>query len=160
MRHADYIATHLGGAGETFYLQEAAQVKSTSLVSGRVALLGDAGYCPSPLSGQGTTLALIGAYTLAGCIATYEDHREALQEYEKQMRPFVDSIQSLPPGVLWIVNPQTATGIRLLNNALWIGDKIVNYGIAGAVSRITGWLPSFGGKALVLAEYSAIGQKK
>ena len=33
---------------------------------GRVTLVGDAGYCPSPLSGQGTSLALVGAYVLAG----------------------------------------------------------------------------------------------
>ena len=34
--------------------------------SGRVALVGDAGYCASPLSGMGTSLALVGAYLLAG----------------------------------------------------------------------------------------------
>lgn len=34
--------------------------------SGRVALVGDAGYCASPLSGMGTSLALVGAYVLAG----------------------------------------------------------------------------------------------
>lgn len=85
--------------GEKFYLQEVSQAKSASLTNGRVVLLGDAGYCPSPLTGQGTTLALVGAYILAGCIATHLDYREALTQYEKLMRPFVESSQKLPPGV-------------------------------------------------------------
>ena len=68
--------------GETLYLQEIAQVKCSSWVKDRVVLLGDAGYCPSPVSGQGTTVALVGAYILAGCIATYPDHHEALEQYQ------------------------------------------------------------------------------
>ena len=148
-----------GESGKTFYLQEAAQVKSTLLVKGRVALLGDAGYCPSPLTGQGTSLALVGAYILAGCIATYNDHKEALEQYEKQIRLFVDSIQQLPPGVPWIVNPQTATGIRILNNLVWVGEKIVNYSIAAAISKVAAWMPSFGGKGLVLPEFPAVAEK-
>ena len=74
---------------QTFYLLEAAQAKST-------------GYCPSPLSGQGTTASFIGAYILAGCLLnTFADPREALEQYEKQMRPFSESLQKLPPGVPW-----------------------------------------------------------
>ncbi|MFG3619461.1 FAD-dependent monooxygenase [Nocardia sp. NPDC047654] len=38
--------------------------------TGRIALVGDAGYCASPLSGQGADLSLVGAYTLAGELAT------------------------------------------------------------------------------------------
>jgi len=34
--------------------------------SGRATLVGDAGYCASPLSGMGTALALVGPYVLAG----------------------------------------------------------------------------------------------
>lgn len=36
---------------------------------GRVVLLGDAAHCPSPASGQGTGMALVGAYVLAGELA-------------------------------------------------------------------------------------------
>lgn len=123
--------------GEKFYLQEVAQVKSSSLANGRVVLLGDAGYCPSPVTGQGTTLALIGAYILAGCIATYSDYQEALSQYEKQIKPFVESLQSLPPGVPWIVNPQSATGISVLNSVLWVVGKAVNTGVASILGKVT-----------------------
>ncbi|QDP98518.1 FAD-dependent oxidoreductase [Microlunatus elymi] len=65
----------------------------------RVVLLGDAGYCASPLTGLGTSLALVGAYVLAGELATNPgDHRRALISYEQLMRPYVKQAQQLPPG--------------------------------------------------------------
>ncbi|KAL2150406.1 hypothetical protein VTH82DRAFT_6969 [Thermothelomyces myriococcoides] len=54
---------------DDFYTQEFAQVRIDRWRDGRVVLLGDAGFCPAPVSGQGTSLALIGAYILAGEIA-------------------------------------------------------------------------------------------
>lgn len=120
--------------GEKFYLAETAQAKSTSLSNGRVALLGDAGYCPSPITGQGTTLALIGAYILAGCVATYSDYREALSQYEKMVKPFVENSQKIPPGAPWIVCPQSATGISVLNSVLWV----VGQGLNSVVGTVLG----------------------
>jgi 2-polyprenyl-6-methoxyphenol hydroxylase-like FAD-dependent oxidoreductase len=85
---------------DDFYMQEIAQIKMPSWTHGRVALLGDAGYCPSPISGMGTTLAIIGAYVLAGEIAkNVEDFGEGFRGYEKVMKPYVTKAQSLPPGV-------------------------------------------------------------
>ena len=49
-----------------FYVDEMSQIKMDRWSRGRVALVGDAGYCCSPLSGQGTSVALLGAYILAG----------------------------------------------------------------------------------------------
>ena len=51
---------------DDFYFDSFAQVHMPSWSSGRVTLAGDAGYCASPLSGMGTSLALVGAYILAG----------------------------------------------------------------------------------------------
>jgi 2-polyprenyl-6-methoxyphenol hydroxylase-like FAD-dependent oxidoreductase len=63
---------------------------------GRVVLVGDAGYCASPMSGQGTSLALIGAYVLAGEFAAASDtYQAAFRQYEKEMRPFVMLNQEL-----------------------------------------------------------------
>jgi 2-polyprenyl-6-methoxyphenol hydroxylase-like FAD-dependent oxidoreductase len=62
---------------------------------GRVALLGDAGFCPSPLSGQGTALALVGAYVLAGALATEPDPATAFASYERTLRPWVERTQAL-----------------------------------------------------------------
>jgi 2-polyprenyl-6-methoxyphenol hydroxylase-like FAD-dependent oxidoreductase len=56
----------------------------------RVTLVGDAGYCPSPLSGQGSSLALVGAYVLASELrASGGDHRDAFARYQQRMQDFV-----------------------------------------------------------------------
>lgn len=79
-----------------FYCDAMAQIRMERWSRGRVALLGDAGYCPSPLSGQGTGLALVGAHVLADCLARARgDHRAAYSRYERRMRPFVTLNQAL-----------------------------------------------------------------
>jgi 2-polyprenyl-6-methoxyphenol hydroxylase-like FAD-dependent oxidoreductase len=79
-----------------FYFDGAIQVCMDRWSQGRVVLLGDAGYCPSPMSGQGTSLALIGAYILAGELAAAKgNYQAAFAEYERQMRPFVLRNQAL-----------------------------------------------------------------
>jgi len=86
---------------DDFYFDSFAQVHMPSWSSGRVTLVGDAGYCASPLSGMGTTLALVGAYLLAGELGpadrlTADGIHAALRRYEGLMRPFVDKCQDLP----------------------------------------------------------------
>ncbi|MFE6223952.1 FAD-dependent monooxygenase [Streptomyces sp. NPDC057854] len=79
-----------------FYCDAMAQIRMDRWSRGRVALLGDAGYCPSPLSGQGTSLALVGAYVLADSLARHDgDHGAAFARYEERMRPFVALNQAL-----------------------------------------------------------------
>ncbi|HET8710538.1 MAG TPA: FAD-dependent monooxygenase [Spongiibacteraceae bacterium] len=79
-----------------FYLGAVAQVKMPSWTQGRVALLGDAAFCPSPFSGQGTSLALVGAYVLARELArTPADFAAAFSRYEARMCPFVDLNQAI-----------------------------------------------------------------
>lgn len=79
-----------------FYCDAMAQIRMDQWSRGRVALLGDAAWCPSPLSGQGTSLALVGAYTLADCLARAGgDHRIAYAHYEQRLRPFVALNQAL-----------------------------------------------------------------
>jgi 2-polyprenyl-6-methoxyphenol hydroxylase-like FAD-dependent oxidoreductase len=81
---------------DDFFLDSMAQVKMDSWSAGRVALLGDAGYCGSPLSGQGTSMALIGAYVLAGELkAAKGDHTAAFTAYQHQLRDFVTANQEL-----------------------------------------------------------------
>lgn len=77
-----------------FYFDSITQVKMDSWVKGRVALLGDAGYCASPLSGQGNNLALVGAYILAGELNESEgDYKHAFSRYDKLLRSFVKVTQ-------------------------------------------------------------------
>lgn len=83
------------GAARDFYLDAMAQVHMDTWSHGRVTLVGDAAHCPSPLSGQGTSLALVGAYVLADELARTDDHRAALARYERRLRPYVDLNQAL-----------------------------------------------------------------
>ncbi|MFF8288375.1 FAD-dependent monooxygenase [Streptomyces sp. NPDC016309] len=79
-----------------FYCDAMAQIHMDRWSRGRTVLLGDAGYCPSPLSGQGTSLALVGAHVLADELArSAGDHRAAFAAYESRMRPFVTVNQAL-----------------------------------------------------------------
>lgn len=79
-----------------FYFDAMAQIQMDHWTAGRVALVGDAGYCASPLSGQGTSLALVGAYVLAAELGRRgADHASAFAAYEQRMRPFVVLNQAL-----------------------------------------------------------------
>ncbi|MCK2214963.1 FAD-dependent monooxygenase [Actinomadura sp. ATCC 31491] len=78
---------------DDFYFDAMAQVKMERWSAGRVTLVGDAGYCASPLSGQGTSLAMVGAYVLAQELAA--GPAAALDRYEHRMRPFVAANQAL-----------------------------------------------------------------
>ncbi len=75
-----------------FYFDSVAQVQLERWSKGRVALVGDAAYCPSPASGQGTSLALVGAYVLAGELAAAGgDHATAFARAEEKLRPYVSA---------------------------------------------------------------------
>ncbi|MFI5658838.1 FAD-dependent monooxygenase [Streptomyces sp. NPDC051684] len=92
----------------------------------RTVLLGDAAYCASPMSGIGTSLALVGAYMLAGELSRADgDHRTALAAYETGMRPFVNRAQEFArtsgdgglmphsPAQMWLRN-QSVRALPLL----------------------------------------------
>ncbi|MDD7939072.1 FAD-dependent monooxygenase [Actinomycetospora lutea] len=87
------ILAHLDDAPD-FYLDQVAQVVMARWSSGRVGLLGDAAFSSSPMSGQGTGLALVGAYVLAGELAAADwDPEAGFAAYEARMRPFVEANQ-------------------------------------------------------------------
>ncbi|QKE72956.1 FAD-dependent oxidoreductase [Arthrobacter citreus] len=79
-----------------FYFDEICQIHMPTWSKGRITLVGDAAYCPSPLSGQGTSLALVGAYVLAGELkAAHSDYTNAFISYENEMRNFVEKNQKI-----------------------------------------------------------------
>ncbi|MBN9112365.1 MAG: FAD-dependent monooxygenase [Pseudonocardia sp.] len=89
------ILAHLDDAPD-FYLDQIAQVVMDGWSSGRVGLLGDAAFSSSPMSGQGTGLALVGAYVLAGELAAADwDPKVGFAAYEAWMRPFVEANQEI-----------------------------------------------------------------
>lgn len=86
----DEFLTAMDGADlngpEQFYFDSMSQVELPSWSTGRVVLLGDAAHCPAPASGQGTSLALVGAYVLGQHLG----EPGGLTEYERRMRPYVE----------------------------------------------------------------------
>lgn len=84
-----------------FYLDSISQIQMDAWSKNRVVLLGDAAYCPSPASGQGTSLALVGVYVLAGELAVCAgDYGMAFARYESEMRGYVERNQKLAFGNL------------------------------------------------------------
>jgi 2-polyprenyl-6-methoxyphenol hydroxylase-like FAD-dependent oxidoreductase len=95
---------------DDFFLDTISLVRLDRWSRGRVVLLGDAAYCPSPLSGMGTGLAIVGAYVLAGELATAlrADRtggvHHGLARYEQVMRDYVTGCQRMGQGVArWMV---------------------------------------------------------
>ncbi|MGQ4619076.1 FAD-dependent monooxygenase [Nocardia sp. R7R-8] len=89
------ILAHLDDTPD-FYLDQVAQVVMDRWSNGRVGLLGDAAFSSSPMSGQGTGLALVGAYLLAGELAAAGwDPDAGFAGYERRMRSFVEANQEI-----------------------------------------------------------------
>lgn len=102
---------------KNFYFEEISQVKLGKWSQGRCVLLGDTAYCPSPLTGQGTNLAILGAYILASKVIKHaEDPTAAFEEYEKDLRPYVDKVQPIPLGgyLPLLLNPDSSWGVWIL----------------------------------------------
>ncbi len=79
-----------------FYFDCMAQVHMPHYTKGRAALVGDAGYAVSPMAGQGTSVALVGAYLLAGELYQSKgDYKIAFQRYEENLKSFVSENQKL-----------------------------------------------------------------
>jgi 2-polyprenyl-6-methoxyphenol hydroxylase-like FAD-dependent oxidoreductase len=83
-------------ATDDFYFGALAQVRMERWSKGRVTLVGDAAYCPSPFTGQGTSLALIGAFVLAReLMRSPGNFAAAFERCEKRMLPFVRKNQDM-----------------------------------------------------------------
>jgi 2-polyprenyl-6-methoxyphenol hydroxylase-like FAD-dependent oxidoreductase len=111
--HVPRLLEHLRTAPD-FYYAPNAQVRMDAWTRGRVALVGDAGYCPSPLTGQGTGLALVGAYVLAHELAVADgDHVPAFARYETVLRDFVELNQRAALGPAKGFAPRSAREVWL-----------------------------------------------
>jgi 2-polyprenyl-6-methoxyphenol hydroxylase-like FAD-dependent oxidoreductase len=97
-----------------FCFDSMGQVRLDQWSAGRAVLLGDAGYSPTPLTGLGTSLALVGAYVLAGELErSHGDHVAAFGRYEEVMRPYVARGQEFPPGGVAGFAPNRQAMIRM-----------------------------------------------
>jgi len=103
-------------AADDLYFDSVSRVTVPSWSCGRVVLVGDAASCVS-LLGDGSTLAIIGAHSLASALAA-ADYGRAFRMYEARHRSMVEAKQRLMPLAARLLVPRTRAGIRVRNVAL------------------------------------------
>ena len=123
------LRSHFGGLGwecpqilaaldscAELYFDPVSQIRMESWSKGRVGLVGDAAFCPSLLAGQGSALAMVAAYVLAGELgATGSSPEEALQRYEKRLQAFMLGKQEAAKKFAASFTPKTRWGLFLRN---------------------------------------------
>ncbi|HYQ63812.1 FAD-dependent monooxygenase [Actinophytocola sp.] len=95
-----------------FYFDEITQLRMDTWSRGRVTLVGDAGFCPGPAVGGSTSLAVLGAYVLAGELAEAGgDHTTAFPAYEREMIDIVRQSRAFALGAAKTLVPATRLGV-------------------------------------------------
>jgi 2-polyprenyl-6-methoxyphenol hydroxylase-like FAD-dependent oxidoreductase len=135
-----------------FYFDSVSQVHMDHWSSGRAVLVGDAAHGPSPMAGVGTSLALVGAYVLAGELAAAPgDHHAAFANYEEQMRDYVTRGQRLAKGNAAGLLPRSRTQMWMRNQFIRALPYMPWKGlVAGGVQKAA--------NAITLRDYRAEGQ--
>ncbi|MDH0867645.1 FAD-dependent monooxygenase [Mitsuaria sp. GD03876] len=106
-------------AVEDLYFGPMSQVQASTWSQGRMVLLGDAAHCPTPFTGKGTALALVGAYVLAGELHRCATHEEAFRSYEAMLRPYAERTQQeLSPRFIRLMHLKSSWGIAMARGAL------------------------------------------
>lgn len=128
-----------------FYFDSVSQIKMDSWYKGRVTLVGDAGYCPSLLSGKGSTLAMVGAYILAGELKQANgNYKTAFEQYEILFKPFIEKKQKAARSFAKSFIPKSNFGI-------WLRNKIFKLMSSAVFSKL--FLNQFKDSGLKLKEY-------
>ncbi len=106
-----------------FYLEGISQVGMDTWSRGRVSLVGDAGYCPGPAVGGGTSLAVVGAYILAGELAQcHGDHARAFAGYEATLQPYVVGSRRLGRRIARVLPPAREATV----SAVFLGARALS----------------------------------
>ncbi|KAI1294298.1 hypothetical protein F5Y03DRAFT_319590 [Xylaria venustula] len=145
-----------------FYLERMALVKLDRWFKGRVALVGDAAWCPTANTGMGTTSSIVGAYILAGEISRYcgrgdtkpsgkadtgDNIAKALAAYDAKFRPFMDQVQKgVGEGSDWGYSLlSSAFGITLMYFVAAVASFFrVNVGAMALKEQVKDWdLPDY-----------------
>jgi 2-polyprenyl-6-methoxyphenol hydroxylase-like FAD-dependent oxidoreductase len=104
-----------------FYFDSITQLQMTSWSRGRVTLVGDAGYCPGPAVGGSTSLAVLGAYVLAGELERAGgEYVAAFAAYEQVMTDPVRHSRAFAHTVANTLVPSSQLGVRALIGAAWV----------------------------------------
>ncbi len=98
------------------YFDRVSQVRMAAWSLGRVALVGDAAFCPSLLAGEGSGLAMTAAYVLAGELAAAGGRpATAFQRYEQVLGSFIAGKQKAARRFAGSFAPKTKFGLCLRN---------------------------------------------
>lgn len=103
---------------DDFYFDALRQVQMPRWSNGRVVLTGDAAWCVTPMGGVGATLAVVGAYILAGELSRTDDVGAALRSYDEHLRDFVENAQKIPKIAPRLANPHSEFGLAVLHGTL------------------------------------------
>lgn len=110
---ADRIIGALGSVRD-FYFGPMSQVHASAWSKGRFVMIGDAAHSPTPFTGEGTALALVGAYVLAGEIKRNADHGAAFHAYESLVRPYAQASQrKINARLIRLMHVKTRFGIAI-----------------------------------------------
>lgn len=138
------LLSHINSTTD-FYFDSVSQIKIDSWYKGRVTLVGDAGYCPSLLSGKGSTLAMVGAYILAGELKqAHGNYQTAFKQYEIVFKPFMEKKQKAARSFAKSFIPKSNFGI-------WLRNKVFKLMSSSIFSKL--FLNQFRDSELKLKEY-------
>jgi 2-polyprenyl-6-methoxyphenol hydroxylase-like FAD-dependent oxidoreductase len=120
----------------SFYFDSITQLQLDGWSRGRVALVGDAGYCPGPAVGGSTSIAVLGAYVLAGELARARgDYAQAFAAYEREMADSVRRSRAFARTMAKGIVPSSTAGVW----ALTAGAQLISMlpaGLTKAVARL------------------------
>jgi 2-polyprenyl-6-methoxyphenol hydroxylase-like FAD-dependent oxidoreductase len=104
---------------DDIYFDRVSQIHLARWSAGRIAVIGDAAACASLLAGEGTGLAMIEAYVLAGELhRAAGDIGRALTAFEKRLRSFVILKQKSALRFRGFFAPRTALALKMRNVAV------------------------------------------
>jgi 2-polyprenyl-6-methoxyphenol hydroxylase-like FAD-dependent oxidoreductase len=123
---------------QNVFMDAVIQIQMPTWHQGRVALVGDACDCPSPLAVQGASVAMAGAYLLARALHDTADYQEAFRRYEEQMSVYVREQQKRGRRLAKTVLPGSPLGLFVQHTML----KVVMRPMFGGLLRRQMIVPS------------------
>ena len=120
------------GACDSIYFDRVSQIRMEGWTEGRLALVGDAAFCPSLLGGEGCALAMTAAFVLAGELyCASGNHREAFARYETILGSFIAGKQKTAESFAKVFAPRTALGLWFRNQIFktmsipFLGERMI-----------------------------------
>jgi 2-polyprenyl-6-methoxyphenol hydroxylase-like FAD-dependent oxidoreductase len=106
-------------AADDLYFDRVSQIEMDVWSKGRVALVGDAAFCVSLLGGQGSALAMVASYVLAGELAQSSGaYGPAFRRYHGRLGDFLARKQRGAIAMAPFFAPRSALGIFLRNQVM------------------------------------------